>query len=1082
MRYVDGDCEDESGQIFGRRDGIHERAEVGGLQSLSVPAGTIIGERYRVVRHAGHGGMGSVYEAADIASGQRVAVKIAHHGAPHQHGRRLLREARALAERLSRLQHAGIVAHADHGIWNGVPFLVMEWLDGCDLDARIQNSWLGESEAIAVAVQVASAIAAAQRQGVIHRDIKPRNLFLVGGDINRVKLLDFGLVRVDSASTVLTEPGAAVGTPGFMAPEQARGQVDIDTRADLYSLGAVLFACLTGRPPFVGDHLMAIVAKMLLQPAPRVRDYRADISPQLDELIQCLLRKNPAERPASAEELEAVLADLGNQRGAGRTTASVQAAVSAVEQQYVSIVLVGQASQADHGPGEEARSTPLEQRAAGYQASLDCLVDGTRIAVLRADDDPVQMATRAARLALEIHARVPTVPVAVATGRSAAARTRPAGNGLVGEAIDRAVSLLVGSIDRSGATDRHRSNHRPSDRSTLPDYVPEHRLPLRYGTPDHSAANRASIGVLACDTTRGLLEQRFQFRCDERMGDSGHILLAENVRPHAVRRFLGQPTEFVGRDRELAGLEAIFGECVDQSAARAVLITGPAGAGKSRLAHEFIHRLRGRDNPPAIWLAHGDSMRAGSSLGLLAQLIGHAVDITPADTPRDRQARLRHHVQMRVALSDADRIAMFLGEIIARSLPDDNRPARRRDSPNHARSVHDHMLLAWQDWLESELQRRPVVCVLDDLHWGDVPSVRFVDAALRNLADHPLMIVALARLDIDRVFPDLWAARDLERTPLRPLSRRSCMKLARRFLAVEVSDDAVEKLARRSGGNPFFLEELLRGPAASNHEELPDTILATIALRLNALPIPERRFLRAASVFGNNFWPGGVAELLHVSSTEIAQLVASLADRELIRKQRSSRLVGQEQYTFHHALTREAAYAMLTADDQSAAHRAAGRWLERAGESDPVVLAQHYRCGHVPGRAIHYYHRSAALALDADDVNAVIDHASRAIECGARGKQRGALLLLQAEAHNWLGQHELACDCADRAMPHLTRGSDLWADAIHQLVWGSYEQGNLHKVEHLADEIASYIRAVERGKTLDHAGLGDGNTRPIWRR
>ena len=264
--------------------------------------GTVIADRFQIERVAGRGGMGTVYRALDRATGRAVALKVLN-GKEEEHGARFLREAAVLAN----LRHPGIVGFiADGATPEGEPYLVMDWLDGETLSARLKRGPLSVAETVALGRRVAEALGFAHGHGVIHRDLKPGNLFLPGRDIARPLVLDFGIARVTRPGQTITRTGVALGTPGYMAPEQARGQRRIDGRADLFSLGCVLFRCLAGAPPFTGDPLSAML-KAVMDPAPRVSSRRPDIPPALEDLIQALLAKSPAERPGDAGAVEAAL-------------------------------------------------------------------------------------------------------------------------------------------------------------------------------------------------------------------------------------------------------------------------------------------------------------------------------------------------------------------------------------------------------------------------------------------------------------------------------------------------------------------------------------------------------------------------------------------------------------------------------------------------------------------------------------------------------------------------------------------------------------------------------------------------------
>ena len=247
---------------------LEEAARVSSVQldparPTSLHCRDLVAERFEVEAVAGVGGMGTVYRARDRASGETVALKLLHAEALGQL-RRFEREARILAE----LRHPGIVRYIAHGSAGGQPYLVMQWLEGCNLADRLREGPLAEGDAVELLSRVCEALAAAHAQGVVHRDIKPSNLFLVGGRLQEPKLLDFGIARHGSAAAATTRTGLVMGTPGYMAPEQLRGERDIDARVDVFSLGCVLHECLTGRPAFAGLHAMAVAAAVLLDEAP----------------------------------------------------------------------------------------------------------------------------------------------------------------------------------------------------------------------------------------------------------------------------------------------------------------------------------------------------------------------------------------------------------------------------------------------------------------------------------------------------------------------------------------------------------------------------------------------------------------------------------------------------------------------------------------------------------------------------------------------------------------------------------------------------------------------------------------------
>jgi serine/threonine protein kinase len=274
--------------------------------SDSLPAGVVVAGRFTILGIAGRGGMGTVYRALDSQGTEPVAVKVLGPKAPPSLAARFLHEAQLLAE----LRHPGIVQYIAHGhMSDGNPYLAMAWLEGEDLAARLYRVGLTATESLQLLGGVATALAVAHRRGIVHRDLKPANLFLRGGNPANVAILDFGIAhRPQSPNlTALTQTGAVLGTPQYMSPEQARGERGVLPAADVFSLGAILFECLTGLPPFSGEQLAAVLAKILFTDPPPLRRLRPDLPAVLGDLLATMLHKDPAARPADAD---AVLARL----------------------------------------------------------------------------------------------------------------------------------------------------------------------------------------------------------------------------------------------------------------------------------------------------------------------------------------------------------------------------------------------------------------------------------------------------------------------------------------------------------------------------------------------------------------------------------------------------------------------------------------------------------------------------------------------------------------------------------------------------------------------------------------------------
>ncbi len=254
---------------------------------------------FKIRSRLGRGGMGTVYEAEDVTTGRAVAVKTL--GAHLDDDASLRRRFEGEIEALKALRHPGIVQLLAFGEDDGQPYFAMELVRGRSLEEVLRSgrrfTW---RETVAAALEVVRALKSAHDHGVIHRDLKPANLLLVDEPVDggTIKLADFGIARLfgDGGSTLA---GTVVGTADYMAPEQAAGR-QVDHRADLYSLGLVMFAMMTGRPPFSGGEVATVLDRQVREPPPRLAARVADVPAELDALVDRLLAKDAARRPASA--------------------------------------------------------------------------------------------------------------------------------------------------------------------------------------------------------------------------------------------------------------------------------------------------------------------------------------------------------------------------------------------------------------------------------------------------------------------------------------------------------------------------------------------------------------------------------------------------------------------------------------------------------------------------------------------------------------------------------------------------------------------------------------------------------------
>jgi hypothetical protein len=980
--------------------------------------GDLVDGRFHLEQRVAAGGMGEIFRAVDRATREIVAIKALNAG-EHQDRARFLRE----AEALSRLVHPSVVRHIAHGFDpGGAPFLAMEWLDGEDLHRRLLRGRLSASDSVVICRSVADALTDAHNRGIVHRDLKPSNIFLVGGDPRRAKLIDFGIAQLAGAAT-LTKTGHVIGTPGYMAPEQVRGEARITARADVFSLGCVLFECLTGTPPFQGQHPLALLGKILFDPTPRVAERRPEVPRELDELVARMMAKQPEERPEDGAATAQALAETFDVFRASEPTIDLPAdqiprpdraslELTQDEQRLLAVILIGGPSAAHDAPtidqGALDPDIPLEalrRVAAGYGGKVEALINGSMIVTFTAPLVATDLAAQVARCALGLRSLLSSRPIALA-----ALRAKVSGERGLGDALEKAAGLL------------------------------------------HSSAELHGIAIT--ELLAALLGPEF----DIASGPRGLSLRGARPLTDALARpLLGQPAPFCGRERELAMLEGLFEECVEERSARAVLVTAPAGTGKSRLMHELSRSIARRGVDAAIWTARGAPLHAGSALGLLRQALRRACGVRDADPLSVQRERLLESAARHAPPGEQRRVAEFLGELTGVPVPDEGSAALRA-ARHDAHLMTEQMQRAWLDFLAAASSARPVLIVLEDLHWGDYPTVQFIDAALRDQGQRPWMVLALARPEVHDLFPKLWHARPMQELRLRPLSPKASADLIARVLGDRAGPTIVARVAALAEGNAFYLEELIRTVAEGGAATLPETIIAMAEARLNALRPEVRRALRAASILGEVFWEGAVAHLLGgpERAAAVRSSIVELVDREVIMRRRDSRFAGEEELAFRHALLREGAYAMLTEEDRSLGHRLALDWLEAHGEPVHLALAQHAERGAAPDRAARHYLRAAEEALRAGDANAAIECAGRGLKGAGSSEIRSALLGILCDGHTSRMELPTAVAYAEEALTLATPGSAVWAKAANAKLGAlAYSSGSAADLGPLIDLLSS---------------------------
>jgi hypothetical protein len=914
---------------------------------MSVPPQVVVSERFELLAKVGAGAFGEVWRAQDRATGQPVALKRLHQ---HVDDPATLVRFTREAEALSRVHNMHVVGYIAHGTeLDGRPWLVTEWIDGVDLSKYRANPSISRRRLIQIIAEVAAGTHALHQAGLVHRDLKPSNVFVAEDGPSRV--VDLGVAHLVDG-TVLTDAGAILGTPAYMAPEQVRGD-RIDSRADLWSLGILLYEIVTGETPFGTGHAIAVLGRVLLDPAAPLSALDPATPLALSQLVTALLDKDTQRRPSDAqwvaETLANLLTDTAHARwldGPPRWHAALDATVAPsgatgptalrAERRWVAFLAV-----------RFAGATPTEwvgrceDRGGRVETVGAAVFVGFGLTATRGDELAV-----AAAMALEARGFV-------ARSALVAGWAEVRGNAVsAGALIDRAADVLA-----------------------------------------HTSATE--VRVVAEGIER--LEEQFEFRA---LSDGTSLLLAPrtgaSIGLGLSPKLLGKPSKMVGRDKELALLLATISEAKQEQSLRVAVVTGEPGLGKTRLMHELRTRSRQQTDGELSWLLlRADAMMAETPYSLLVTAMRVAIG---SEDLSDVQRWLSQSAGKNASEAQINTVHELLAGVGQGARH--HNPAEYRERLLHT--------IDW--WLASLLERRALVVAIEDLHWADRASVELIGRLLARREQSAFVLLAFARPEVFSRFTGLWRGTARTELKLSPLSERAGEMLVTGALELEASER--KAIVRRAGGNPLFLQELVRARAAGI-STLPAAVHAVLQARLDALGPEVRRIAQAASVFGANFWAEGVAALR--GSRNVGAALAALERAELISSKPTSTLAHCTEYAFSHALARDAAYQMLVEGECVELHALAADWLRSVGERNGAVLARHFALAHRATEAAQQYRIAARRAFHESAFSEAAEHAVRSLDHEDAGDEAIDARLLAASAYQALGNIDKMLEFATRA-------------------------------------------------------------------
>jgi class 3 adenylate cyclase/tetratricopeptide (TPR) repeat protein len=446
-------------------------------------------------------------------------------------------------------------------------------------------------------------------------------------------------------------------------------------------------------------------------------------------------------------------------------------------------------------------------------------------------------------------------------------------------------------------------------------------------------------------------------------GKSAPVVVRQALRPVAdsLERRVGMQVPMVGREREIESLVDLFHEALETGSPRMAVIQGPAGIGKSRLVREFLNLASAQHGGTTILQGRCPSAGQGITYWGFGDLLRRACEISLDDPADVAQERLRSQVERVFRQAGVNQLeidhtifalAITAGIHVAGNPLEELRPV----------AVANEIAIAWPRFVSAHAAAGPVILVIEDLHWAGDQLVAVLERLLARSAGRVLLIAA-ARPEFSEMHPGFAAGRDdVGVVSLRPLTTTKGIALFNEILAgSQVPEPFRDELVAKAAGNPLFLEEILRrlietgtlfranehwqADATVLHQQLPDTVQAVLAARIDALGSAQKRALQEAAVIGQIFWEEPVGQA--AADAEISATLAGLESKGLISARPTSTIANQTEFAFRHALVRDVAYASLSRVRRARAHAEAGRWIAKlAGERREELaelIAHHYR-------------------------------------------------------------------------------------------------------------------------------------------
>ncbi len=925
--------------------------------------------------------MGIIYKAEDTKLKRTVALKLL---APEltrdpEARERFAQEARAA----SALDHPNICSiYEIEETRAGQMYIAMACYEGETLKTRIEHGALELEEMLDIAIQVGQGLAKAHSQGIIHRDIKPANIMATSDGL--VKILDFGLAKLTS-ETKTTRTATVMGTTVYMSPEQAQGE-KVDHLTDCWSLGVVLYEMLTGQLPFQGEHAQAVIYNILNKSPIPPMELRSEIPKEWERIILKCLRKQKKDRYQSVEHLVRDLLQLKRNLEKEKISASVEKREKPeekkeTERRQATVMFAeihGYAGMMEGMEAEDAASLMdryfkifqfIEEK---YGGKIDRIKDNALMALFGVPKAIEDGPKKAINAAIEIRQAIQNFnqkeklknPLDVRIGIN---------TGMV----------IVGAMGGDGKRDF----------TVMGDTV---NLASRF--KDLSEKGKISVGRLTYRYTR----EEFDYKPSKSLAlrDSKEPvfeLLSEKVKIY--RRGLSRDrmifSEMVGRDRELSKLclhvmKVINGE------GSIINVIGEAGIGKSRL----IAELSRSDEIKKVTLLKGRALSIGKNLSFhpLIDVIKNWSGVKEEDSIADAMNKLKKTIQA-IFFEGSAEIFPFIAVLMGMKLAG---PYAERVKGIEGEALEKLILKNLRELIAKAAEQKPLVIILEDLHWADETSVAFLESLYRLAGNHRILFINVFRPDYEdtierilRTIRNRYSEFSSEMI-LESLDEDQVEVLLNNLLKVKGFMPRIRELVvKKTGGNPFFIEEVVRSFIDDGVVEIkdghyritdkidsvivPETIHEVLMARIDKLDEDTKSLLKIASVIGRNFFYKILASVSE-SIGGIDDRLEYLKETQLILERRR---LGELEYLFKHALAQEATYESILRKKRKELHLRIANSIESVFSERLHefygMLAYHYSRGEDLNKAEEYLIKAGEEALKSSASNEALNYYQEAL-------------------------------------------------------------------------------------------------------